>query len=282
MADIIQIAAVQMEGEPGGLDVNLPKAERLVKEAAARGARYVLFPECYALFPIVFQARAVREVEEVAVPVPGALTDRFCAIAHRLDLHIAVGIAEKRVGKLFNTVLFISPELGITGSYSKRVLITHEGVRKVMEKMTGQPIPPPTEPLGPEEREIFAPSTTDGVVMWGGMKVGVNICADGGFDPLWRPQAEQGVRLFCYPVANSGRDVPGTDTPMDIARRYHTPLVFCNHMRHAALHIGNSRIVDRDGNVLAQAGPNSDEIICADIELAEQGEGNAPCAVKPC
>ena len=77
------------------------------------------------------------------------------------------------------------------------------------------------------------------------------------------PGLQQATNLFTL------RDVPDTDTPMDIARRYRTPLVFCNHMRHAPLHIGNSRIVDKEGHVLAQAGPNSDEVICAEVELAE-------------
>ena len=65
-ARTIRVAAVQMRGEQGGIEVNQAKAEVLIREAADRGAEFILLPELYGLFPVAIWAKTADEVRREA------------------------------------------------------------------------------------------------------------------------------------------------------------------------------------------------------------------------
>ncbi|MEI8364977.1 MAG: carbon-nitrogen hydrolase family protein [Parachlamydiaceae bacterium] len=82
----ITVAAVQLDTAHAG---NFEKIRELVKEAKARGADLVVFPEESVfswLNPIVFLE---------AVPIPGKHSDGFAAIARDESIWIAAGLGEQ-------------------------------------------------------------------------------------------------------------------------------------------------------------------------------------------
>jgi predicted amidohydrolase len=263
---LIRVAAVQMEGVAGGIQPNLEKATELIEQAAARGARYILFPEVYALFPDIGSARSLEEARRLAEPVPGPVTDHMLALARKLQVNIALGMAEKRGDKLYNSVVFVSPG-GIAGVYSKRALVTHASMRAWSERLAGKPLPDYKEPETLDEATTFAPGEGNGLFAWGGVKTGALICADGGFDGFWGWLAVNGAELVCFPSASGGKPEPGQRTVAEIARKHRLPILFANHIRHAILFFGNSQIVDARGRVLANAGTDFDQVIVADLAL---------------
>jgi predicted amidohydrolase len=263
----IRVAAIQLRGEPGGIAVNQAKAEKMIREAARQGARYILLPELYGLFPVAIAPQTVDEVRKEAQPVPGPLTDGMVALARELKVNIGFGMVESQGDKLFNAAVFVDAG-GIAGTYRKRAMVTHAGLRKLAERQSGKPAPLPAKPLGPDEGDLFTKGTDDGVITWGGLKIGVLICADGAFDGFWKHLSDSGAQMLCWPVANSGGPLLEPPFPPDITKKYGLPMLFANHLPKQLLHEGNSQILDSTGTVVAKSHAQPDTIVIGDIVVA--------------
>jgi predicted amidohydrolase len=291
----VRMATVQFSSVAGTtLATNEAKAEKLIREAAGRGARYILFPECYALFPGGAGLYGADQIVREAQFVPGPLTDHVQRLCRELRVYVGVGMAERRGdGKLYNSVVYVGPE-GVEGVYSKRVNI-HLAVERAEEETTatlkteeettatlttdatlkteqnaGPPAAAPRKPPRKARTEamLFAPGTSDGVLTWGGIRIGTLICADGGFHNLWDAQMPKGVQVLCWPANSAG--IEPTDPKMSaasVARKYKRPVLLSNHFLRRFIYIGNSQIIDAEGNVLARAGAKEDEILVAGITL---------------
>lgn len=262
----IRVAAIQMQGEPGGLAVNEKKAEKLIRKAAVRGAKYILFPELYALFPEYMTDITDEKARSLAQTVPGSLTNHMTSIAKELDVNIAIGMAEKRGEKFYNSLVFIEPE-GVTGTYSKLALVSHESLKAWVEDNHGGPVDDFQPPPGPEEAAFFTPGDGTAVFNWGNVKTGALICADGSFEGLWANLKQNRVELICWSAANLGKNSINDPVPKGKVPGRHVPYIFANHMKAEMFFIGNSMIVDAEDSILAQAGPNADEIIVVDLHL---------------
>jgi len=112
------------------------KACAIIAQAAARGARLVVFPEafipCYPFWVWHIPAgdtKALRdlygELLDNAVEVPGPATSQLCAAAREAGIAVAIGINEINVEgsrkSLFNSVLYIGADGSIAGKHRKLV-----------------------------------------------------------------------------------------------------------------------------------------------------------------
>ena len=113
----LRVAAIQ--ATPAILDAErcVQRAERLLHDAADRGAQLAVLPECFIpLYPSNAWARGASgfggwdELWEQlwlnAVDVPGPLLDRLIAVCRERELCCAVGVNEReseRPGTLYNT-----------------------------------------------------------------------------------------------------------------------------------------------------------------------------------
>jgi nitrilase len=130
-----------VQAEPVILDreATIDRVAELTKEAAAAGARLVLFPEafvpCYpsnrwvrllaaGADPAVRAtfARLMRE----SVEVPGAACDRLGAIALEHGVWLATGVNERAGGTLFNTLLVHAPDGSLALHRRKLMPTNHE------------------------------------------------------------------------------------------------------------------------------------------------------------
>ena len=138
--DTVRIAAVQATPVVLDADATIDKTIMLVDEAADRGAKLVVFPECFvSLYPSgAWAATATSwstEYDELwermwasSVDVNGPLVDRLAKACAERDVHIAIGVNEReddRPGSLYNTLLVVGPE-GLVSRHRKLMPTMHE------------------------------------------------------------------------------------------------------------------------------------------------------------
>ncbi len=110
----VTIGGVQFAGLEGQKDRNIATAERLIRQAAARGAQIIVTPEVgLSGFVGGDRERAMAE------PVPGPATQRFGRLAKELRVYLLVGMSELREGQLCNTVQVLSPQGDLLGAMRK-------------------------------------------------------------------------------------------------------------------------------------------------------------------
>ena len=108
------------------------KLGRLVREAAAAGARIAVFPEVFiAGYPYwnwiknpLDGSAWFERLYFSAIDVPGPEVEELCRLSRDNNIYIAVGVNErgaKSVGTIYNTNLLISPEKGLINRQRKLV-----------------------------------------------------------------------------------------------------------------------------------------------------------------
>jgi predicted amidohydrolase len=239
-----KIAGVQMDCSFANVERNLATIRRGLADAAAMGARLVIFPEC-ALTGYCY--RSLDEALPCAQPLPGPAGDVLAADCRRLGVFAIAGLLERgERGELFNSCLLVGPD-GLIGSYRK-IHLPYLGIDRFAT---------------PGDR----PFTVHDL---GGLKVGINICYDGSFPESARVLTVLGADLVVLPT--NWPTGARTTVCLTEARAIE------NHIYYAAVNrvgeergfrfIGTSRIIDPDGGVMAQAGPDHPEILVAEIDPA--------------
>ena len=106
------MASVQMESAAGDKAANFAKVERLTAEAAARGARLVLFPECCLTGYWFLRNLTVPQLGELAERVPdGHACQRLLELAARHGVSVGAGLVEAASDSVFhNTYVVAMPD----------------------------------------------------------------------------------------------------------------------------------------------------------------------------
>jgi predicted amidohydrolase len=118
----VTVAVVQAAPVAFDLAATLAKTERLIAEAASRGARLALFPEAFiSCYPrglsfgsVVGERSAAgrdlfRRYWDSSIDVPGPVVDRLAAATGAHGIHLVIGVVEREGGTLYCTALFFSP-----------------------------------------------------------------------------------------------------------------------------------------------------------------------------
>lgn len=175
----VTVAAIQMQMDKSS-DINLNKAEHMVREAAAQGANVILLPE---LFENVYFCQEKRyEYYELATPVESnPAVQLLSKVAAELSVVIPVSFYERDGNVLFNSVAMIDATGEVLGVYRK----TH--------------IP---DDHFYQEKFYFTPGDT-GFKVWDTAygKIGVGICWDQWFPETARCMALNGAEMILYPTA---------------------------------------------------------------------------------
>ncbi len=128
----VQVAVVQAAAVPFDTEACVDKAVRLIGEAAATGAKVVLFPEAFIpgypkglSYGLVVGARDEAGREEfrltldAAIDVPGPQTQRLGEAAAAQGCYVVMGIIERDRGTCYCTVLFFGPDGLLLGKHRK-------------------------------------------------------------------------------------------------------------------------------------------------------------------
>ena len=126
----MSVAAVQAAYVLMDREATLARVESLTKDAAAKGADLVVFPEAFVPgTPIWIDTVPIWDGDEKwfamlmdqAVVVPSEATDRLCAAARDAGVYMVIGIDEREPtgSTIYNTLLYIAPDGSLLGKHRK-------------------------------------------------------------------------------------------------------------------------------------------------------------------
>jgi deaminated glutathione amidase len=248
----LRAAAVQLNATED-VDRNLATADRLTREAAARGARLVVLPEKWTVLgrPEVMEQNAQQLLDG-----PAGTWARGIARELEIDL-IAGSFVERRAGqeKTSNTSLHIGPDGELKAAYRKLHMFDVEVDGTVYAESA-------QEQAGDE----VVITTLDG-----DRALGMTICYDVRFPELYRALSERGAELIAVPSAFTLATTRDHWETLLRARAIENQCFVIAANQIGAHPPGNrsggrSMIIDPWGVVLATA-PDTEAAIVADLDF---------------
>jgi predicted amidohydrolase len=177
----VRAGAVQLNSTEN-TDRNLEVADRLVRDAAGRGAELVVLPEKWS----VLGGRA--EMEAAAQPLDAPWTDWARGVARELGIDLVAGsVLERRAGNgnFANTSVHIGPDGELRAVYRKIHMFDVEVDGVTYAESEG-------ERAG---AEVVVSELA------GGARLGMSICYDVRFPELYRMLAVAGAEVVAIPSA---------------------------------------------------------------------------------
>lgn len=246
---------------------NLATAERLVREAAGRGAEVILLQELFET-PYFCIEQDTRHLALATTLAENVAVRRFAQVARELEVVLPVSFFERAGNVFFNSIAIIDADGSVLGVYRKAHI-----------------------PNGPgyQEKNYFAPGDT-GFRVWKTRhaRLGVGICWDQWFPESARCMALMGAEVLLYPTAIGSEPPPALPVNSrehwQRAQQGHAaanvmPLVASNRygierslQDPEGLWIrfhGSSFIADPTGAKVAEAGEEGDAVLTATFDLAE-------------
>jgi N-carbamoylputrescine amidase len=257
----ITIAVTQMACD-WDRDANVARAEKLIRNAAQRGANVVLIQELFETPYFCKDHRA--EYFELAKPLDGhPAVEHFRALARELRVVLPVSVFERANNAYFNSLVMVDCDGEVLGSYRK----SH--------------IP---EGTGYHEKYYFSPGDTGFKVFQTQVaKIGVAICWDQWFPEAARAMTLMGAELLLYPTAiGSEPHDPELDSSAHWQRTMQghaaaniVPLAASNRIgveqgeKYAMTFYGSSFIASHTGEKVAEADRVSEAVLTASFDLDE-------------
>ena len=240
-----KIALVQYQSVLGDLQKNADRAVEMVREAAAKGAKIVCFPE---MFNTGYNFQLIGDgFHNCGETIDGHTITRLQKVAKECACDVIAPITlEKKVkGVFYNAAVVIDDEGVVLGDYSKHHLWAAE--RYYFH--AGEDIP------------VF--DTKYG-------KIGVMICYDAGFPETARVLTLKGAELIFMPSAWRIQDWDMWN--LNIPQRALENTLYVagvNRFGHEddLYMFGNSKVADWRGRIIAESKEEKEEIVYAEIDL---------------
>ena len=274
----VQVAVVQAGSVPFDADACVEKAVRLIGEAAATGAKVVVFPEAFIVgypkgmnYGLVVGARDPIGREEfriyldAAIDVPGRHTQRIGEAAAAHQCFVVIGVIERELGTCYFTVLFFGSDGALLGKHRKLMPTAME--RMIWGYGDGSTLTVVESPYG---------------------KIGAVICWENYMPMLRMAMYAKNVALYCAPTVDDRDTWLSTMQHIALEGRCFV-LTACQFIRknefpdtvrvslgdspEAVLIRGGSAIISPLGKILA--GPNfeGETILTATLDLDDIGRG---------
>ncbi|MPT24473.1 MAG: N-carbamoylputrescine amidase [Starkeya sp.] len=256
----LTVAATQMPCD-WDIEGNIARAEALVREAAARGAKLILLQELFET-PYFCQDQ-LHEFLDLAKPFEGnRLVAHFARLAKELGVVLPVSFFERAGPAAFNSVAMVDADGEVLGLYRKSHI-----------------------PDGPgyTEKFYFSPGDT-GFRVWNTAvgRVGVGICWDQWFPECARTMALLGAEVLLYPTAIGSEP---HDASLDSAGHWQRvmqghaganlmPVIASNRIGReegrngtSITFYGSSFIAGPTGEKVAEAGREDEAVLTATFDL---------------
>lgn len=246
----LKVAAIQMTSS-NDKGKNLKQAERLIKIAANKKAKFIVLPE-------VFNYRGkLTDAPKFAELIPGHSTNFISNLARKNKVWILIGsmLEKTRSEKPYNTSVLINPNGKIVAKYRKIHLFDI--------KLKGKEILESKRNLAGNIPKMVSVEK---------VKVGLSICYDLRFPELYRQYSKSGAEIIC---------IPSSFTKPTGEAHWHT-LIKARAIENLCYVIapnqagsgsggiktyGHSLIVDPWGKILAEGPANGEAVIFADIDF---------------
>ena len=263
----VTVAATQMACD-WDRDGNVARAERLVREAAGRGATVVLLQELFES-PYFCKDQSAKHFA-LAQPIEGhPLVARMSRLASELGVVLPISFFERANNAYFNSLAMIDSDGRVLGLYRKSH-IPHGA--------------------GYQEKYYFNPGDT-GFRVWNTKAgcLGVGICWDQWFPEAARVMVLMGAELLLYPTAiGSEPERPGYDScghwqrvMQGHAGANMVPVVAANRVGAeegescVVNFYGSSSITDGQGEIVEQAPRGGAAVVTASFDLDELASARA-------
>ncbi len=267
----IKVAAVQMS-VPETAEKSIEKAEKLVREAAEKGAQVILLPELFEN-PYFCQERKYESYALASSVDENKAVNHFKKVAKELGVVLPVSFYERDVNALYNSLAMIDADGSLLGVYRK----TH--------------IP---DDHFYQEKFYFTPGDTGFMVFdtrFG--KIGAGICWDQWFPEAARCMALMGAEILLYPTAIGSEPLLECDSmphwrrcmqghsaanvmPVIAANRTGEEIVTpCKENQNQSSSLtfyGSSFITDCTGEIIESADRTSDCVLVHEFDLDEIDE----------
>ncbi len=237
------VAALQTAGVPGDPAATLEKFERDVRALRSTfdELELVVTPELHLMaLPPLLEEEGVSP-RELAVDVPGELTERLGALARETGLWLVPGSLYERAGDaVANTAVVLAPGGSLVASYRKcfpwqPYETTEPGTRTVCFDLEG---------VG---------------------RFGLAICHDGAFPEIFRSLAWQGAEAI-FQVTLTGTSDREAETVVARANAIVNQVAVVNVNAAAPVGNGRSLVIDPEGAVRYEAGVG-EEVVTAVLDL---------------
>jgi len=255
----VKVAATQMRCT-SNVEKNIAGAEKLVREAAARGAQIILLQELFET-PYFCQKEKSDFYVYAAELEDNQAVRHFQKIARELEIVLPISFYEKKNYARYNTIAVIDADGEILGKYRKSHI-----------------------PDGPgyEEKFYFNPGDT-GFKVWQTRyaKIGVGICWDQWYPEAARCMTLMGAEILLYPTAIGSEPLDQTIDSKDHwqacmlghAAANLIPVVASNRIGveeeddSRITFYGSSFIAGPLGNKVAEAGRTEETVLVAGFDL---------------
>lgn len=255
----VTVAATQMSCT-SDIEENIRRADKLVREAAAKGAQIILLQELFET-PYFCQKEKsdyyvyARELEE------NKAVAHFREVARELQVVLPISFYEKKNYARYNSLAVIDADGSVLGLYRKSHI-----------------------PDGPgyEEKFYFNPGDT-GFKVWKTRyaKIGVGVCWDQWYPEAARCMALMGAELLFYPTAIGSEPQDGSIDSRDHWQMCMMGHAACNLMPVIASNriglesdcdssitfYGSSFIAGPTGQKIAEAGRVEEAVLTAEFDL---------------
>jgi nitrilase len=274
----VRVAVVQAAAVPFDADACVEKAARLTAEAAAAGAKVVVFPEAFVVgypkglnYGLVVGARDPVGREEfrlyldAAILIPGPQTHRLAEAAAASGCYLVIGVIERDLGTCYCTVVFFGPDGRLLGKHRKLMPTAME--RMIWGFGDGSTLTAIESPYG---------------------VIGSVICWENYMPMLRMAMYSKNVALYCAPTADDRDTWLASMRHIALEGRCFV-LTACQFLRkkdfpstvrvslgdspESVLMRGGSAIVSPLGKVLAGPAFEGETILTSDLDLAEIARG---------
>ena len=262
----ITVAAIQMKCG-GTREENIETADRLVREAAKKGAQVILLPELFETWYFC-QERNYDSYRLATSMTENPAVLHFKEVAKELKVVLPISFFERDGNVTYNSIAMIDADGTVLGVYRK----TH--------------IP---DDHFYQEKFYFTPGNT-GFKVWDTAygKVGVGICWDQWFPETARCMAIMGAQILLYPTAIGSEPIIQVDSmphwrrtmqghsaanviPVIAANRIGeekvTPCEANNQQESALCFYGSSFMTDEVGEVIESADRESENVLVHTYDL---------------
>ena len=257
------VAATQMSCS-WDLPANLECAEKLIRKAAAGGAKIILIQELFEAPYFCIEQDAKHFALATTLDENPAIK-RFQALALELDVVLPCSWFERANRAFYNSLALIDAGGSILGTYRKSHI-----------------------PNGPgyQEKTYFNPGDT-GFRVWDTRhaKLGVGVCWDQWFPEAARSMALMGAELLLYPTAIGSEPPPAITldssghwqrTMQGHAAANMIPVIASNRIgtEHATqdesyelTFYGHSFIADQTGAIVAEADDHTESVLVHEFDM---------------
>ena len=254
----VKVAVTQMSCS-WNPEETLAKADRLIRQAAERGAKIILLQELFET-PYFCQLQKFEYLELAKPLEENPAVNHFRKVARELDVVLPVSFFERAGNTQFNSVAVIDADGEILGVYRK----TH--------------IP---DGLPYAEKFYFTPGDT-GFKVWNTKygRIGVGICWDQWFPETARSLALLGAEILLFPTAIGSEPTLGKDSRVHWrnvmvghAAANMMPVIASNRIGKETdeasemIFYGCSFITDNHGELVEQADDHTEAVLVHEFDF---------------